>query len=368
MTIDPQTALLSACTGTLLATVVYSITATMRHNDHANRLWSSGFIAAFGGAALHVGWVGIDDSTRVLRALSTTAIVYAVGALWAGARSFAGRRSLATVGLAAAGTAGVLAVIGGPARWTAAPGTLATASMALLAAVALGRGPMSGNLNSRLLQLTLAVVALGSVTTLGTGLLVDRWQTSTGYPSLWMSLLVCGAYIVAAMTLTALRVERFGTWWSLADSGTRESLGVLDAAAFRHDAEDRLARSAPTAAPAALVIADLAELDELNTAFGRKAGDDALAHLAHVLRAKTPPSALLGHLGAGRFAVLTSRDPELVVAALRTGLLDVPISETAPMRLAPRYGWATAASCDFAYDAMVTAATAGLAADGTASV
>jgi GGDEF domain-containing protein len=368
MTLDPQTALVSAAAGTLLATVVYSITATMRHNDRANRLWTSGFIAAFGGAAVRIGWTEVDDSTRVVRALSTAALVFAVGALWAGARSFAGRTTLAPVALTAAAVVGVLVALGGGARWTVVPGTLCTAVLALLAALALQRGPMGSNLNSRLLQLTLLLVAVGSLATLVVSLTADGWTAGTGYPSLTMTLIICAAYVVAAMALTALRVERYGTWWSLADSGTRESLGVLDATAFRHDARDRLLRSVAPAAPAALVVADLTELDELNTAFGRQAGDAALAHLAAVLRVKTPPSALLGHLGAGRFAVLTSRDPEVIVAALRTGLLDVPVSADAPMRLAPRYGTATAAAHGYDYDAMVAAATANLVADGSASI
>ena len=59
---------------------------------------------------------------------------------------------------------------------------------------------------------------------------------------------------------------------------------------------------------AAMVVTGVEDLDVVNDAFGRSVGDDVLVALASVIRSHVPPWAVVGHLGAGTFAVLTPAD------------------------------------------------------------
>ncbi len=60
--------------------------------------------------------------------------------------------------------------------------------------------------------------------------------------------------------------------------------------------------------PKKLVLIDIDRFKSINDNFGHQVGDEVIEHLADVLRATTPPGAVIGRLGGEEFAVLTEAD------------------------------------------------------------
>jgi diguanylate cyclase (GGDEF)-like protein len=360
--------LLAACALAVgIVTIVFTTTAALRHNDESNRAW----VAAFAGALCMTGLAaiyGIDDATPpVVRATIDTSSVFAVGALWSGCRLLDGRsRSLILLVLAAALAAAVPAVLGGTAPDLALASAVrlgVTGGFAWLCAIELMRGPMRLNLNCRILQLALFVV--GGWFVAAAALFTAGTDDAAG-PSLASTIPAFTAlFVVAAICLTAMRVERTGNWWSMGAEARRQSdLPVLAADSFREDARDRIDRADMMGRHVALVLAEISDLDELNSAFGREAGDGALIHFTQLLRSHVPASALIGYLGAGRFGVLTVSSTTdaaaTVVAAIRTGLVDATLGDQMEIRTDARFGTTGSVAVATTFEGLLADATADL--------
>ncbi|MFI5427369.1 diguanylate cyclase [Aeromicrobium sp. UC242_57] len=361
-----MTTLLTCCAlATVTVAAVFATTAALRHNDEANRAWVAGLASAMCATGLAAIY-GLDDSTPSLVVATIDASsVFSVGAIWSGCRALDGRaRSLIWIPLLAALLTALPTVIAGRPVDLDLSSTLrlgVTGFAAWLCAIQLMRGGMRLNLNSRILQVVLFTfggwyLAAAAVYAAADSPVAQR-------PTVESTILPFTAlFVVTAICLSALRVERAGNWWSMnAETARRTNLAVLTPEPFRDDARDRIERATMTGRHVALVLAEIDALDELNTAFGRETGDSAMMHFTQLLRSRVPASALIGHLGAGRFAILTvmtSADlPSNIVAAIRTGLLDASIGEDMEIRIDASFGTSHTADIAATFESLLAQAT-----------
>lgn len=369
MNLDLET-LLSACALILcVVTAVFATTAALRHNDEANRSWTAGFAAALCVTGLQAIY-GQDGATpAIVVAVTDASMVFAVGALWSGCRSLDGRdRSLVWVPVAVAIAVMIPVLLGAPAPNLDLSSALrlgAAGGFAWLCAIELLRGRMGLNLNSRMLQVTFFALGAWFVTAAALSAAAPA-QSGLTRPSIEsITMPFTAALLVAAICLSALRVELAGNWWSLnAETRRYTSLGILAAKSFAEDARDRLERTTIAGRHAVLVLAEIDHLDDLNTAFGREHGDRAILHFSGVLRNRVPAEALIGHLGAGRFVVMVVSarpdTPSTIVDAIRTGLTEAPVAPGLELRTDATFGTSHTLETSADYDSLLARAAADL--------
>lgn len=365
MDLDQDTLLIFSALTLVFVSSLFATTSALRHNDESNRQWTAGFAMAVCAMGLTAIYGAEGTIPTVVIAAITSSSVFSVGALWAGSRLLNGRsRSLGWVVLVVAAVVAVPTLAQGDLPNTDQSTILTlglTGLFAWIAATEFMRGPLRRNLNSRILQLGLFafgawyVIAAAVTAAAAENPSISRPSTT----GIVMS--YTGLFILAAICLSALRVERTGNWWSMsAQASRRTNLQVLDAEAFRDDARDRIDRAAMTGAHVSLVLAEINDLDELNTAFGREAGDSSIVHFTGVLRSRVPASALIGHLGAGRFAILsvaaTTAESTTIVAAIRTGLIDDRVDENMEIRSNASFGISQTSSTAPSLEALMSTA------------
>lgn len=325
--VDPEQAplVVAAFLSTWVA-ISFTAVVSLRHNDAHNRLWAAGF-CAFATAAWSTALAPLEDpgveSAIAVAGLALLPLCLAWGAAQLRERpAWLELGALPLIG-AVALWAGVTAA-GGTAAWTVA--LVLIAALCLLAAVRFLDGPLRHNLNARIL------VGVSALSALGIG--VERIESSDPDLAYDVTTVVLAALLlVAAPCLTALRVEQSANWWATRDETDRlDLLGLLSSTAFQHDAEERLRRAERTGVASYLTRMQVDGLAEINTAFGRDAGDAALAFAARVLARHAPPSALIGHLGAGDFVVHSLEDGNLIESAVRSGLLRDELPALLPTR------------------------------------
>jgi diguanylate cyclase (GGDEF)-like protein len=361
MDLDLETLLITCALAMVCVTAVFATTAALRHNDEANRAWTSAFAAALLATSLEAVY-GTSAMPTVVVAVIDASSVFALGAMWSGARLLNNRsRSYVSVPGALALAVAVVTMVQAPVPnldLGAAIRFGVTGVFAWLTAAEMLRGDMRRNLNGRILQTVffllgawyIGAAALSAAAT-GDGRIDRPTLESTSLPFV-------GVFIVAAICLSALRVERTGNWWSMsADARRRTNLDVLAADAFLDDARDRIERATYAGGHVGLVLAEIDHLDELNSAFGRDSGDRALVHFSTILRARVPADALLGHLGAGRFVIIVMAPiptvPQTVVDAIRTGLTEAPVSEGMELRVDATFGTSHSAGTSATFESML---------------
>lgn len=368
MDLELETLLIGCALVSVVVTAVFATTAALRHNDEANRAWTASFAGALCATGL-MAIYGTGTVPTIVVAVVDGSTIFAIGGMWAGCRLLDGRsRSYAWVPFVVAVAAMVPTLLQAPTPnldLSAAIRLGTTGVFSWMTAVELLRGKMRLNLNGRILQVVFFVVGAWFIAAAaiyfaasGDGRVRPPGLESTVLPFV-------GALIVAAICLSALRVEQSGNWWSMsADARRRTTIDVLSADAFRDDARDRIDRATLAGGHVALVLAEINQLDELNSAFGREAGDRALVHFGGILRTRVPADALLGHLGAGRFVVLlvaaTPSVPLVVVDAIRTGLTEASVSEGMELRVDASFGTSHSAATPATLEALLGKADAEL--------
>jgi diguanylate cyclase (GGDEF)-like protein len=365
MDLDPETLLIVRVLPIAIVSAIFATTAAMRHNDEANRAWTAAFAAALCVSGLDAIYAADGVAPAVVTAAGDASTVFALGAMWSGSRLLHGRpRSNLWMAVAAGVAVAVPTLVQAPdpdLGLSTALRTGAAGAFAWLTATELARGPMRLNLNARILQLSYFLFGAWYV------VLSALSASGVTRPAVYSTALPLTAlFLVSAVCLSALRVEQAGNWWSMsAEARRRSKLRVLSADAFREDAVDRIQRATLSGGHVALVLAEIDDLDELNSAFGREAGDNALVHFSGILRSRVPADALLGHLGAVRFVVLvvasTEDTPRTVVDAIRTGLTESTVGEGMELRTDASFGTAHTILSPASFDSLLGRADAELA-------
>ncbi|MCW2747661.1 MAG: hypothetical protein JWP10_803 [Nocardioidaceae bacterium] len=371
MTLDIDTLVVVSAVIMIVTCFIFTLTTALRHNDSANRIWSTSFMAAVSAGAFSAVW-GLSESAPMASiAAASASIVFSIGALWSGMRAFNGRSSLLWIVVLAGLGAGATVLSEGP-QGDSQSGSLvkfALASvLACLAGAEMRVGATARNLNARILRFVLWAFGLACAVGVGVSLAVGTNEsTLPSYLNDRAILVLAVVYVSAAMCLSALRVEKYGTWWSGGEAPEKKqhfSLGALTADNFSDAAKDRLSRMALLGGNASIVVAEINDLEEINTAFGRDAGDRALVDFAQILRTHVPVSALIGHLRAGRFAVLSivssPEDATAIVSAIQLSLLETTLVSGAGLRIDARFGSADTFTKSANFDQLMQAAAAKL--------
>ena len=347
MTLDPTTLLAMSSLAAIICGVSFILNTSFNSNDPAGRTWSLGFISGIVVAAGYGAGTAVPDAWWALL-VGNVAYVVSIGALWSGTRLFNGRSSRLWVVGAIALVVGLITLfqITGEGVWAGSTSLCAgLVVLMVLAALELQRGRLRRNLNSRSFSLVLWIVA--AFTSVRVVVYFSAGRESDVFHSFFSSgiasILTMTLVISAAITVSILRTEAGGAS-AVGDFsvGIHSRAGVLSAAAFTQAAGDHLERAAAAQAGIALIGADVDSLPEVNIAFGRTAGDDAISEFAQTLRFSAPVMALIGHPSAGRFlivvAVAGSAEALAVTERIQTALVDNPLPENQKIRLTASFG------------------------------
>jgi diguanylate cyclase (GGDEF)-like protein len=331
----------------ILCGVSFIFNTALNRNDPPGRLWSLAFVA---GIMVTVGYaiylVSADAWWTI--AFGNAALVVSVGSLWAGSRVYNGRSSgflivggltllIAVISLAPGAAGG---------EWAGAgPLWLVVALLGGLGGAEAMRGRMRRNVNARILSLVLFIVA-GYYTARALAFIFEGPESTvflTYFDSGATSVLNMSLIVTACIAVSILRAEGAGSN-AVGDItvGIHSAAGVLSADSFRQVATDHLDRAARAELGLAVIGADIDNLPEINTAFGRAAGDEAIARFAAILCGSAPLMAQIGHPAAGRFYILaavgSATEARTITERIQNALVDGPLGDSYRIRLTASFG------------------------------
>jgi diguanylate cyclase (GGDEF)-like protein len=364
MNLDVVTLMAMSSLAVVLCGVSFILNASFSRSDATGRMWSLAFIsgitvaAGYGvEAAVPGAWWGL--------LVANVAYVVAIGALWCGARLHNGRVPLIWIVAAIAVVVAAVTLLQTPAEGTWAGATvlwLGLVALSVLGGIELQRGRLRRNVNGRSLGIVLWIVAAFMLAR--TIAFVTSGPESTAFTAYFnpgvAAVIIMALIISAAITMSVLRVERGGDS-AVGDLsiGILSRAGVLSAESFVQTADDHLERAEAATVGMALIGADVDRLPEVNTAFGRAAGDEAISAFAQTLRRTVPVMAAIGHPSAGRFFVLVavgSATEALAVAErIQISLVDNALPDRQNIRLTASLGVADSFDHGYSLDALTAA-------------
>ncbi|ANP71424.1 GGDEF domain-containing protein [Cryobacterium arcticum] len=335
----------------------FILNTALNRNDPPGRLWSLAFVAGIM-VAVGYGVYVISDTAWWAIALANTALVISIGALWSGSRVYNGRPSAFIIVGGLALLVGVVTILPGEegGEWAGAAllWFIVSALGALGGAEAM-RWRLRRNVNGRILAIVLFLAGafyLGRAVTFlvdGPDSITFTTYFGTGTTSIFNMALI----VTASIAVSILRAERVGSN-AVGDIavGIHSAAGVLSGPSFRQAAADHLQRAEMSERGLAVIGADIDNLPEINTAFGRTAGDEAISRFADTLRGSAPMMAQIGHLAAGRFFILagvsSATEARAITERVQNALVDGPLGESYQIRLTASFGIAD--TFDHGYD------------------
>jgi diguanylate cyclase (GGDEF)-like protein len=357
MPLDTLTLLVLNGVVVALCAVSFILNTAFTRNDSVGRVWSMGFIAAI---MVTVAHGGSEAGQRIWWAIvvANVALIIAAGSLWAGLRLNSHRSRgfwvIATISVLV--FAATLLHGESAGRWAGAVelwiGLTVLLALGALEAV---RGRLRRNLNGRILASALWIAALAAAVRAvvftvdgATGAVFLTYFNTANAAVLSLCLVV-----IVTIAVSALRAQQSSSSavGDLTD-GIHSAAGVLSAAAFAQAAADHLDRAKKAEFGLALIGADIDNLPEINTVFGRVAGDEAITRFATKLRASAPVLSIVGHRASGRFLVLagaaSASEARVLAERIQTALVDEPLQEGSQIRLTASFGIAD--TFDHGYD------------------
>lgn len=330
-----------------LCGVSFILNTAFSRNDSVGRIWSMAFIAAMMVTIAH----GASATGQVIwwaSVVANLALTVAVGSLWSGLRRYNRRsRGFKVIALISVLVLATTLLHGEAAgRWAgAAELWIGVAVLAALGALEAVRGRLRRSLSGRTLAVALWVAAVVATaraivfTVDGvTGALFLTYFNTANAAALSLCLVVL--MTIAAATLRAEQAS--GRAVGDLTDGIHSAAGVLSAAAFLQAATDHLDRAKNARVGLVLIGADIDNLPEINTAFGRVAGDEAIARFAKKLRLSAPALSIIGHRASGRFLVLagaaSAAEARALVERIQTTLVDAPLKDASLIRLTVSFG------------------------------
>ncbi|MDJ0338422.1 diguanylate cyclase [Cryobacterium sp. PH31-O1] len=347
MLLDTLTLLLLNGVVVALCGVSFILNTAFNRNDSAGRIWSLAFIAAM----MVTIASGASQSGQMIWwavVVANVALAVAVGSVWTGLRRYNGRsRGFWLVTLISILVLIATLLHGEPAgRWAgAAELWIGLSVMSVLGALEAVRGRLRRNLSGRTLAVALWIAAVAALvraivfTVDGvTGAVFLTYFNTANTAGLSLCLVVLMTIAAAALRAQQASGSAVG---DLTD-GIHSAAGVLSAAAFVQAATDHLDRAKSAGMGLALIGADIDNLPEINVAFGRAAGDEAIARFAAKLRGGAPVLSIIGHRASGRFLVLagaaSAAEARALAERIQTTLVDEPLKEASLIRLTASFG------------------------------
>lgn len=372
--LDTTTLFVVAALVTTFCGIYFLVETLLRRNDLVGRLWSVFFVSMLFVVFSYIV-SALDPGMWWALAPANGGYVVALGMLWSGARAANERRPLVLVPVAAGALVAVATLIPGPngGYWAGSLEMFAgVALFAALAAVETLRGELRPLLNSRVLSLMLAAVALFFLGR-AVGLIVlgpDDAAFQLFFGTAVTTLVELCLAVLGTITMSSIQSDRFGR----AGAGPRDASrldGVLGTGAFRELAESWLLRSLRERSTLVLLVLEIADLDEINVAFGRAAGDAAIRATARIAATNAPTSTLIGRLSARRFGLLTelptNDSVEAIAHRIGEAVLNAPVDVRDRFRVTTCRGIATTRTAGSRFDDLLRAATDALILDTEAA-
>jgi diguanylate cyclase (GGDEF)-like protein len=347
MVLDDVTLLVVSGLVVVLCGLSFILNTAYSHDDPPGRVWSIAFMAGVLSSLAYAVYA-LNASAWSALIVANAAFAVAAGALWSGARLYNRRSSLFWVTGVAFVVVALAVVLRGPGAggWAGAVELyLAVAAFAALGAAEAYRGRLRRNVNGRLLVVIFILVAMYYAAR-AIVFLVDgpegtlfREFFDTAITTIVNVMLV----VIASIAMSVLRAER-GRGRAVGDvsRGINSAAGVLSAAAFAQAAADHVDRARHAGQGMAMIGADMDNLVEFNTAFGRADADEAIGAFAQTLRMNAPVMAIIGHPGAGRFLVLTPvasvTEATVIAERLQLALVDQPLTSSRQIRITASFG------------------------------
>jgi diguanylate cyclase len=375
--LDPTT--LFAISGLLIVVCgsYFVLETLLRRNDLVGRLWSVFFIGAIFVVFSYIV-SALDPIMWWAQAPANGGYVVAIGMLWAGARAANDRRPLVPVPLLAGALVAVATLLPGVdgGYWAGSLEMfIGVAVFAGLATLELNRGELATMLSARVLSVMLAFVAAFYLARAG-GLLFHGSDDPTFQLYLGTSAStlfeICLA-VVGTIALSSVQRERLGRAAGRSHTsrdGARLD-GILSPRAFRELAESWLLRSVRERATLVLLVLEIADLEEINIAFGRGAGDGAIRVTARVTATNAPTAALIGRLSARRFGLLmsspTTDSIEGIAQRIGDAVLNATVDDRDRFRVTTFHGVATTRTAGSRYDDLLRSAVDAVVLDAAAA-
>jgi diguanylate cyclase (GGDEF)-like protein len=365
MSLDPWTVALVSGLIVTLCGVTFILNTTLRRNDAAGRLWSVAFTAGILQTLAYTIWA-IQPAGVWALAVGNAMFVVALGLLWSGLRVANDRQGLLWIPLIVGAIVALAVVVRGPdgGDWAGAVEMfIAVAALSGVAAFESVRGRMRRNLNARTLTVAFAVIGIFYLgRTIALLVLGPTDPTFLLYfGPIPATLMTLALVILGTISLSIIQTERFGSIGRTdAASETGQIDGIAGPQLFRELAESWLLRSVRERTTLVLILFDLANLEEINVAFGRAAGDRAVRLVGRVAATQSPAAALVGHLDADRFAVLlplpSGEDVAAVGDRISAGILNSPLDDADRFRASAFVGIASTRTAGSRYDGLLEAA------------
>ncbi len=357
----------------VVAGVSFVLETLLRRNDQVGRLWSVFFVGAiFAVFASYIGSSG--PATWWAYAVGHGFYVAALGLLWAGTRQANRARAMLAVPVAAGVLVAAIGLFAGPAN--AHPGGslelfLVAAGFLAATSVEAARRELGRIAGGRLLSILLGVAA---VFYLGRAIAAFALgMDDAGYQSLFgqttASLLEIAVAVIGALTLSSIQADRFRKI-AIDDAafGTRLTMdGVVGRDSFRELSESWLMRSIRERTTLVLLLVEVADLAEVNLAFGRAAGDAAIRTAGRIVLVHAPTAALVGHISPRRFALLmklpSNDSVEAIADRIGDAVLSTPIDDQDRFRASTFCGIATTRTSGARFDDLLRDAADAVAVD-----
>ncbi|MGN6326202.1 diguanylate cyclase domain-containing protein [Pseudolysinimonas sp.] len=349
----------------IICGVTFILNTTLRRNDLVGRIWSVAFVAAILETIAYTVQ-GMEPSAWWAIAIGNSALVFAIGVLWSGSRAANERRPLYPIPLAVAVIVGAAVLLRGPAGgpWAGSVEMFtATAVFAGLGFVETSRGWLARSLNARILGIASLVMALYYAARAVLILILGHRDPvfATGFGTIPATIIDMGLVVIGTVTISLIQQERFKRPGLVIPSDS-EAEGLMSPGAFRAVAETWLRRSVRDRVTLALVLVELANIDEINLAFGRLMGDNAIRLMGRLAVGDAPAAALVGRLSRRRFAILFPMEDEddarIVADRINSDALTSPIDDADRFRAATFTGITSTRAAGSRYDDLVETAEA----------
>ncbi len=360
-TLDVHTAQLAAAIALGAVALHLTLSASLRRDDRAGRVLATAFVTISGTAVLALTLPGDGTAPPLVGSAAAAGYALAFGLLRAGLRLLqSGGRPPLTAAFVAFGLTTGSGLLDVDLHGLPLPLLCSIVFSVVFAAACFVEsllGAVSSTPSARMLQGVMGTVTAVMVVTAGLTIVdIVAWTAAIDLVVAIGSLVV---FVLAALCVTSLRAEvAQPVWWS-DDVGTASVGFEIDGAeAFRREALDRIDRCRMRGTAVGLVWVELQQLDDIERAFGVDVRDRAVVHVGSVIRTKSPEFATVGHLGGGRFAVLSAaraaRPIERVANAIRHGL--DPRTPDVPIGLGLRIGVSVATPPDVELAQLITSA------------
>lgn len=368
--VDPASLQVLQALVLIVAGALFILDTASRRNNVAARLWSFAYITGFVTTLSYVIFA-LDPSAWWANGIGNGLFAASLGMLWAGLRVHNRRRvhPVLVPGVTIVTAASTLVYGASATTWTSAPIVFGgVALFSALIGVECLRTRRANRVSVQFMAFGFLVVALYYVARIAAIMTVGPEHPafddyfSSGPASVLTILLT----IIWTTGLSVIRAEDDATN-AARPATTGSATCPLDPDTFELLAADTLTRADYLQQGFCLIEVRMDTLAEMNTAFGRAFGDDALARLAAVLRTTVPAEATIGSAGAGRFSVLlpaaTRDDAVQVLMDVRESMLGESLNGDGSLHLSAALGWAHTDLVGFALSDLRDAAADGLRRD-----